>query len=118
MRWSLFLLSGCLTACIPPWSQSGTYAGYYTYGYEVSHFTRKGSKDKWWLAGSRPPCLTEYTKETVMNASKETPILYVEVRGELSAIGMHGHLGAYSRELKVNEVIVCRKLLADERPEF
>jgi hypothetical protein len=115
---SAFLL-GSLVACSAsaPWPSSGVYAGYYTHGYEVSEFVPSGTKEKWWLAGALP-CIPQYTKDNVATAPKENPVRYIAVRGTLSAKGEHGHLGAYSRELTVQQVLECRELSADESPSF
>jgi hypothetical protein len=102
---------------VAPWPSSGVYAGYYTGGYEVSEFVPSGTKEKWSLKGV-VPCIPRYTADNVANAPKSPPVRYIAVRGTLSTEGEHGHLGAYSRELTVQEFLECRDLSADERPKF
>jgi hypothetical protein len=111
----LALMAGCANST--QWPASGVYSGYYTYGFEVSRFMPAGTKEKWWLTGD-VPCRPQYTKETVAGLINTTPILYVEVRGTLSAKGSYGHQDAYSRELKAENFSVCRTLLPNEHPEF
>jgi hypothetical protein len=113
----LICLAALLASCTQSssWPSSGIYSGYYTYGFEVSRFVPKGTKEKWWLSG-KVPCQPQYTKETVARAPRVTPMLYIEVRGTLSPEGHHGHLGAYSRELIAQEVLVCRWLSPGETP--
>mgnify|MGYP001340650446 CR=1 FL=1 len=85
----------------PEWPSSGQYAGYYKHGFEVSEFVPAGSTEKWWLNGSIP-CLP------VNRQNAELPVVYLEVQGVLSQKGRHGHLGAYTRELQVSSVAVCK----------
>jgi hypothetical protein len=106
------LLIACLAGCSPsaraPWPASGVYSGYYRGGYEVSEFIPSGSNEKWWFNGV-VPCLTHFAGPRAR---------YIAVRGTLSAEGKHGHLGAYSRELKPQEFLECRELSPNERPDF
>jgi hypothetical protein len=103
------LLVGCSQSV--SWPSAGVYSGYYSFGFETSRFTPTNSQEKWWLSGTHPcPDLAHEIAPGV------TPILYIEVRGELSGKGEHGHLGQYSRELTVKDVLSCRKLWPGERP--
>ncbi len=91
--------------------ESGTYSGYYVYGFETSLFVAKGSKEHWWLVGSAP-CEEPY------KGMDPTPILYLEIQGKLGPKGKHGHMGTYSRELTPEKFITCRKLLPGEQATF
>jgi hypothetical protein len=105
------LLSGCSQSM--PWPSAGVYLGYYSFGFETSRFTPTNSDEKWWLSGTNP--CSELAHEV---APGFTPVLYVEVRGSLSWKGKFGHLGQYSRELTVKEVLSCRKLWPGESPNL
>jgi hypothetical protein len=53
-----------------------------------------------------------------MSDCKKTTPCSLVVRGQLSGWGLHGHLGAYTRELSVTEVLEQRNLNPDEKLEF
>lgn len=40
--------------------------------------------------------------------------LFVQVRGEVSAPGRYGHLGAYQRKITVDRVLIARRLRPGE----
>lgn len=109
---ALLALAGCGRASAR-WPDSGVYAGYYTYGYELSEFVPSGTTEKWSLDGYIP-CATD----KVVSLSGGSPVVYVAVRGRLSAVGKYGHLAAYSREVTALEVLDCRELRNDEKPKF
>jgi hypothetical protein len=113
----LACLAGCGAPVAAPWPTSGVYSGYYTYGYELSEFVPSGTSERWWLTGA-VPCRPYYTKDTVANAVYDSRVRYIAVRGTLSGVGRHGHLGAYSRELTAQQFLECRELLPGERPKF
>jgi hypothetical protein len=104
-----------LVGCSQPvsWPSTGVYLGYYSFGYETSRFTPANSREKWWLSGT-PPC-AELAHEITPGV---TPIIYIEVRGELSRTGEYGHMAQYSRELTVKEVLSCRKIWPGESTNF
>lgn len=99
------LAPGCLKAG----DEGEHFSGYYAYGFEESRFAPLGKKERWWL-DKLPPCV-----EPADKVSGGTPILYIEVVGNLSSVGSFGHLGKYSRELVVKSFLVCRKLNPGER---
>jgi hypothetical protein len=96
-----------------PWPSTGVYLGYYSFGFETNRFTPTNSHEQWWLSGMNP-CL-ELAREVTPGV---TPVLYVEMRGALSWKGKYGHMGQYSRELTVKEVLTCRKLRRGESPNL
>jgi hypothetical protein len=111
---SLLLTAGCTRSI--SWPSSGVYTGYYTHGYEPSRFVPANTKEKWSLAGAFP-CRELFTSDGRV-VRLDNPAIYIETRGTLSPNGKYGHLGAYSRELTVSEVLTCRKLWSGERSEF
>jgi len=104
---SLLLLPGKDTA---PWPQEGVFAGYYVRGFEISDFRPAGTKERWWVdrGGSMG---------SLANCQWSNPC-YLVVRGQLSGLGSHGHLGDYKRELRVTEVLEQRPLHPDEKVAF
>jgi hypothetical protein len=107
----LAALAGCGggSAHLP---EAEVFSGYYAYGFEESLFAPIGKNERWWLLKA-PPCV-----KAVASPSNSTPILYLEVKGNLSPKGAYGHLGQYSRELDPKEFLVCRTLAKDENPNF
>jgi len=87
------------------------FEGTYVVWFEVSRFTPKDTHEAWWLSG-KVPCLDKFTK--VGDEDSEPLYLHLEVRGTLSPEGHYGHLGGYSRELEVTEVLSCRRATHDE----
>lgn len=84
-----------------------TYSGKYTTAFEVSWFEPDGTKEIWWASGALP------TRDTP-NGYEECSFQLV-VRGKLSPMGQHGHLGMCERELDVEEVLTCKRLKAQEQ---
>ncbi len=88
---------------------TGEFSGYYTNGFEVSAFVPCDEPaEQWWL--SSDPALNFYDQYQAL----VTPVLppsggYVPVFlrfvGTVSPPGSYGHLGAYTREATVEEVI-------------
>ena len=109
MRYSATLLLvslGSFVGCAreqAPLPEQGVYAGYYLRGFEVSSFRPQGSADEWWVSWVNP------------EAMPHQQIGYIAVRGSVTNVGRHGHLGGYSRELTVAEVIEFRPLSEAER---
>jgi len=93
---------------------SGEFAGYYTNGFEVSAFVpceesgATGSGEGWWLGAD--PGINFYEQYSAIAASVNPPAggyvtVFVRFRGTASPPGNYGHLGAYSREVTVHEVL-------------
>lgn len=97
--------AGCSTS---PASQSGVqleqYSGLYRQGFEQSDFYPDDGGGPWWLAydgdfWSRIEAFGE-------GAGRGNHVLVrIAVTGQLSAIGRHGHLGVYERELNVERLL-------------
>ena len=98
------LIAVTIAACqsAPERPSSGKFSGRYVHGVEISRFTPEGSTEKWWLDG-RIPCLPPGD-----STATGVTLVYLELDGQLSPPGSYGPLGAYSRELQVGSVSVCR----------
>jgi uncharacterized protein YceK len=79
------------------------YRGTYLFGMERSEFRPEGSRDKWWLSGDIHDLRKRFTRPSKDGSAELSGPVVVE--GELSAIGQHGHLGLYKRELRVSQVL-------------
>ena len=91
------------------WPKTGMFAGYFRHGWETSDFRPAGTKERWWLEGA----LTKLSGSCGISAP-----CYLVVRGNLSGLGRHGHLGDSNRELEVTEIIEQRPLNSDEKVSF
>ncbi len=84
----------------PGGSTEGWVHGRYLAAFEVSSFQPDGSIERWWT--SFHDHLADEARELV-DAARGTPV-EVELAGELSAPGEYGHMGLYSRELRVHAI--------------
>jgi hypothetical protein len=100
-------LLGCVTemADSVTWEPVQTYSGSYQPGWELSDFTPRGSRETWWLSGN-----LRRTEPFSLGYHPNGVHLFVTVEGQLSSRGLHGHLGAYQRELRVIRIISVKKL--------
>ncbi len=74
--------------------------GIYRQGWEVQSFRPCGSREDWWVADGadlRP-------RAERAGLDPDGPLL-VEVRASVSPPGRFGHLGGYSRQIGVEEVL-------------
>jgi hypothetical protein len=109
----LSLVIASLLGCAAPqlatetvtWEPVRIYSGSYKPGWELSDFTPRGSTETWWLSGNlqRIDRLAEGYHPHGIH-------FFITVEGQLSSPGHYGHLGAYSRELRVIQVISVRQL--------
>ncbi len=81
------------------------YRGTYLFGMEQSEFRPEGSRDKWWLSGDIHDLRKRFTRPSKDGSAELSGPVAIVVEGELSAIGQHGHLGLYKRELRVSQVL-------------
>ncbi len=87
------------------------YQGRYVVGFETSWFTQCGTDERWWV----PDDLSEVTRFIAQSPKQASPPgwdnarLFLKVRAIPSATGNFGHLGKYSRELNVLEVLEVRE---------
>lgn len=82
---------------------STEYAGVYSQGFEVDSFQPCGSPEQWWV--TRGEELRERYRQVATRPYEE---VYVVVRGRVGPPGHYGHMGAYARELSVDEVVQVR----------
>jgi hypothetical protein len=91
------------------WPKTGVFAGYYRRGWETSDFRPAGTKEQWWL---------DVAQTKLSGSCGISAPCYLVVRGNLSGLGRHGHLGYSNRELEVTEIIEQRPLNSDEKVGF
>ncbi len=108
ITWSLACL---LTACnfgSDDNAVDGEFQGYYLQEFEVSSFVPCGSwRDPgygvgYWLDWRKGQY--QRYEEEVSNAGADRKV-YLRFKGHLSSVGSYGHLGKYSRQVTVGEVI-------------
>ena len=78
------------------------YNGHYTYGFEISSFQPCQSSEKWWVADGANQLLEHFRGS---NVPQYLDTVYVELTGRVTPAGNYGHLGAYRRELSVENVV-------------
>lgn len=74
--------------------------GIYRHGWEVQSFRPCGSREDWWVGNEAD--LRPRAERAGLNP--DGPLL-VEVRASVSPPGRFGHLGGYSRQIGVEEVL-------------
>jgi hypothetical protein len=94
----LVLLSACVSSATGVADEQ--FAGHYSQGFEVDAFRPCGSEERWWVTEG-----TELRSRYAALSPKQYEEVYVEIRGHAGPSGRYGHLGAYTRELAVGEVI-------------
>ena len=99
----LVAIGGCASTISVP--DDGRYMGFYAQGFEVDGFRPCGSDESWWVTEGAE-LRTRYRELT----TRQYEEVYVELRGQVGPRGRYGHLGAYTRELSVDEVITIRPI--------
>jgi hypothetical protein len=86
---------------------TGEFSGFYTSGFEVSSFIACGQTDEqWWLGADPATGFYDYYRTlTGSQAPGDYTAVFVRFRGNLTAPGLYGHLGAYSREVYVTDLL-------------
>ncbi len=102
------LLAVSLTACASAAPAAPhRYSGTWDFHFETSSFVTDGGEGPYWLVGDEVwPQLTAPLNE----AGGPWGQVRIIVEGELSDPGQYGHLGAYSRELRVTRVIEATRV--------
>lgn len=84
------------------------FEGMYAYGFETSAFVPCGVKEAWWVTPTNGEVGQELTRAYDATVTEQYRSVFARVRGNLSARGAYGHLGAYQREITVNEILDIR----------
>lgn len=95
------LLAGCPMSSTAPEPQR--YEGFFKQGFETESFQPCGSKEEWWVTEGAE-LRQRYNEVADLNYDP----VYVVVRGQLGPEGKFGHLGLYTRQIAVSEVIEIR----------
>jgi hypothetical protein len=91
----------------PPAAEAGaprlefrTLRGVYYHAWEIQSFRVCGAREVWWVANAAdlPP------RAESAGLNPDGPLL-VEVRASISGRGRFGHLGAYPRQIGIQEVV-------------
>ncbi len=101
--WIILAAAHSLAACGGP-PQPELHQGFFGYGFETSSFRPCNANEAWWVQGEgdiMQGLLAQYDAV----APQPYGEVYVELRGTLSEPGTYGHLGAYTREFTVTEVV-------------
>lgn len=93
------LLTACATATDPGVER---YEGFYTWGFEVNGFEPCGSTESWWVTEG-----DLHTRYGQVSTGEYQPV-FVRLEGEVGPEGRYGHMGAYTREIAVREVVEMR----------
>lgn len=90
------------------------FQGHYLASFEVSSFVPCGSAEKpgygvgYWLEwGKNSGTYQKYEAEVSKGGGH--PMVYLKFIGTISSPGGHGHLGAYAREVTVEEVLEVKR---------
>jgi hypothetical protein len=81
-----------------------TYAGLYAQGFETMAFRPCDREASWWVAETGD--LSARYHEV---AARAYDPVYAVVKGTVGPEGHYGHMGAYTRELRVTEVVEVRR---------
>lgn len=105
------LLGLALAACTTtPASQR--YSGTWDWHFETSSFTTDDGRGPYWLVAEG--AAWDQINAPLRNSGRGPyGRVHLVVEGELSAPGRHGHMGAYTHELRVTRVLETRLIEAD-----
>lgn len=104
-RWTILALPLALGACVSGISgpDEPILRGHYSQGFEVDAFQPCGREESWWVTDGE----SLRSRYRALNPSQYQRV-YAVVRGRTGPEGKYGHLGSYTRELSVSEVISIR----------
>jgi len=110
MKKTLLFLPLLLGACASSITDARMerYEGFYTWGFEENGFRPCGSEESWWVTEG------DLHSRYADVASQQYEAVYVELSGTVGPEGEYGHLGAYSRELAVEELHEMRPAQAGD----
>jgi len=98
------LLAACASASA---SQTQRFSGTWDWHFETSAFTTDAGEGPYWLAGDGA---VWDQLSAPFSESGPWGRAHLIVEGRLSPPGQYGHLGAYSRELRVTRVMEAREV--------
>lgn len=119
---ALFVLligwTGCSTVVdVWPLGGSDTYEGAYAWGFEVNSFTpcpehKSDPAEQWWVIASesRNDVFEDLLDRYHESVSNDYQRAYVRLKGHPGKRGSYGHMGAYTREFDLREVLEVRPL--------
>lgn len=85
----------------------GEYTGLVAFAFEAAVFRLCGTDRYWWVGGVGPAQSEVYREYHRVRAEGGHEV-FARVRGEVSDSGRYGHLGAYPRQIGVQEVVEVR----------
>lgn len=110
-----FLVPSLLGACaLSPAAR--TYTGVYAEGLETMTFEPDGRDETWAVAGGDGVYILQAAAPHVVSAGTGARAPFrvrATIRGELSPAGRYGHLGSFSREITITEVLEAAPADAD-----
>ena len=80
----------------------------YSYGFETSAFTPCGVKEHWWVGPANDEVGQELMRAYNATTSTQNRGVYARLRGKITPKGSYGHLGFYTREFTVSEIVDLR----------
>jgi len=83
--------------------------GRVSFGFEEAAFRPCSSDEQWWITGSNK-AVSELQEDWTALGLNWYEAGYAEIRGNKTARGSYGHVGAYQREIDVKEVVEVRLL--------
>jgi hypothetical protein len=86
--------------------------GHFTYGFEVARFVPCGSSEQWWVSDG-----IDQVRRHVGQLGSGYGTIYIEFVGVVSEPGKFGHLGAYRREVKIEQVVLVDEPRKDCRAQ-
>jgi hypothetical protein len=110
----IFLVAVAATSCARPRTSAiptpGTFRGVYQTAFEMIAFTPCNSGERWWVTPVNAPGWNSLQRalhriDPIASGPGRVQRAYVELQGDTSATGQFGHLGAYTRELRVTRVL-------------
>jgi hypothetical protein len=97
-----------LLGCATDEAANRNYTGVWQWSFETSAFTTTTGQGPYWLVAEGQTW--EQLIAPLRAAGGPWGRVAIVVEGDLSPVGQYGHLGAYSRQLRVTRVIESRLL--------
>ena len=113
--WVAVALVGCVSAQeVDVGQEAETFSGLFRQGFEQSDFYPDAGGGPWWFTdeGDLWSQIEPFASGTGRGVAV---VVRMEVEGQVSAKGRHGHLGAYDRELIATRIV---SLAAASEAEF